>query len=105
MSYRPSGWNETNSNPCLDCPEKLSGYAGKHCHLYCGELRDYLSREDGADLMYLAFMAQRPSRDEIMVRIVDCLYGGSTVSDLLGWLKERLLIWGKQLDKPRENMV
>jgi len=40
-----------------------------------------------------------------MVRIVDCLYGGSTVSDLLGWLKERLLIWGKQLDKPRENMV
>ena len=88
--WRPDNWN--NPNPCVNCPEKLSGYAGKNCDLYCGELRDYYSREDGADMMYLAVIAQCPSREEIKLKIIACLYGGMDVPELLEWLKEKLLI-------------
>ena len=33
----------------------------------------------------------RPSNDEIKIRIVDTLYGGGDVPTLLKWLKDKLL--------------
>lgn len=48
--------------------------------------------EIGADAMYEAIMKARPSDGEIRVRIIEALYGGTSVPELERWLKEMLLI-------------
>lgn len=48
--------------------------------------------EAGANAMYKAVMEQRPSNEEIRLKIISCLYGGSDVPELLEWLKEKLLV-------------
>jgi len=48
--------------------------------------------ERGMDAMSEAIMEARPSNDEIRVRIIEALYGATSIPQLEKWLKERLLL-------------
>ena len=52
----------------------------------------YEAFEYGADALFEAVMEQRPSNEEIKLKIISCLYGGMDVSELQEWLKEKLLV-------------
>jgi len=48
--------------------------------------------EVGADAILEAIMEARPSDSEIRMRIIETLYGNSSVPALERWLKEKLLL-------------
>lgn len=48
--------------------------------------------EQGMDTMYEAIMKARPNDNEIRIRIIEALYGATSVPELEEWLKEKLLL-------------
>lgn len=88
-NYRPDDWPKC---PCDECDRKVIDDYGYFCDLACGERTAWLNREAGADAILKAIMEARPSDGEIRVKIIEALYGGTSVPELENWLKERLLL-------------
>jgi len=90
MNKRPDGWDK---GECEGCKRRIDDEFGEFfCDISCGEHTAQVNREAGADAMLKAIMEVRPSDSEIRIKIIETLYGGSSVPELEKWLKERLLV-------------
>lgn len=90
MNWRPEGWDR---GECGGCGRRIDDEFGEFfCDISCGKHTAQVNKEAGADAMLKAIMKVRPSDGEIRVRIIEALYGGTSVPELENWLREKLLI-------------
>ena len=90
MNWRPKDWDKGS---CEGCGYRIDDEFGEFfCDIGCGEHTAQVNYEAGAEDMYEAIIKARPDDGEIRIRIIEALYGETSIPELEKWLKSRLLM-------------